>query len=1805
MKKTDIYKWQTLHTLSRKGWYACWFIGLFFISGILKAQQSDLVITEFESTSALIKGTTANLNIKIQNTGNSAVTGASLEVTLINIDGRPNGYRKVISNSSVSTIAKGDSKTITVNVPIPSNVTQNRYRLEVKVINSGDVSPDNNIIYKEVSVTGALANLTSHQADYFMGGEAQPLLKDGKPCNCIELTKPKNNESGRAYSYQRLNLRKNQVLEFAFYLGLRDGNGADGIVLALHNDARGNAAHGGFGEGLGYGDAHGTSGVLPSIGIELDTWKNGNRKDPSADHIALLENGVLNHDSNPDLPLVEVPNMEDGKERLMRMEWNASKKTITVYWDKDADGVLNESDLIFSVEKDLPTMLGTSDPFWGVTAATGGAYNLQYFCNRSGKLLYQPKPTCGVAVDDKAASVYNHFNFWWNANKRPAQDWKNTVEINLDNIQAPVNYRWVMTFPHDESGKAGTFEGSGKITGNGIQSFEIPYPAKGEWGTMSNDGRGLYSAYIELFMDTPCGNYQWTTSYSAPNETDLSVNKKGVSTVKVGDTLTYTIQIANLGPRNAVEGVVVTDVIPSGFDFIKATGNPTLNGNKLTWNVTEGIGYMKSKTYEVIAIAKAIGTYNTSATVEVANPIDKITDNNSDALEITVEALDSNAPITCSNITVEKAEDGKIIISNNNESTATINYSIFDASGTITKTASVDVNAKSTTKFTDRAPALGKIEFTVPTVQQDGKCFVQNGNKTIQVGEREVTWIEYEDKVYDARDWFWFVRKERQLLRDRLGKNVQDTDKGVSLSDLTTVVDETDMFLEVETGRIGYTHALGWCKMVNGMPTDPEILVWEIRGNSSTTTTINGTIPAKTNMAFFLVATVKSKNPLVQNKHSQVRFQGKTLQYSTDNGATWIDVPSKYFVSTIKDWNKPVMEQAIAGLEKRNGKTLLRVGFEDITGGGDRDYEDHVVTLHMHGAETLKTKVIAETKTIPNYEEVPCGDCVTTIEGSAEDCTPVYVPTSYKVGELQNRIVAWRKDPTNATIVDQSSRPKKFTTLGGIGGEITLDFQAPQLIVKGKPDLRVHEATWGKTPAQWNSYPEIAQVWVSQDGANFYTADNPAKIVQTDITLDGTGLSWFRYVKIVDITPKGYVKNGDGYDVNYVSCLNGSAPDFCTIATPQNLHVTDVKPCCVYVAWDGVVDAKGYKVGYKDIGSHTWRYMTTETTDFRVQGLPGMTYEIKVAALCENNESEFSEFITAVSLGELACDIPENPRAFNVTYNSATIQTDATRNAVGGYAIIFRRANTNDEWLVMQSNTPTFNLGGLYKGYKYEYQVKSICAEDGSLYSAWTEKAYFNTCPEEEPFCDACAYPVNITASNVTIHNATISWAKVGNVEDYEIEYRFDGATRWIRRIVTGTEVELVDLLGGIQYDARVRTKCTVTKASVWQPVRFKTEPDPSCHPIGHIQVSDRVENLQDIALTVTTIHWSGDDSGNTQYAIKYRKIGDNKTYSYSSFTNSLEVYGLQEGEYHFWVRNVTCPTGWKYIKWTLVDVFACDIPVVKSFNVQDPFNVTATWTKALGAYSYLAEYKPTSAQYWQVFPAQDTTLAMTDLFSGTKYNFRVKSVCKDPWVSNYAYGLFETKGDATCPNVTNLRFESLLPFCMTATWDETAGGAIEYQIQFRKASDKKWQTRYVTKNSITLTNLDAGDDYKFRVRAICRKNAKNKIKLASNFLTKNFTAVGKDALNQGGYILLNAATGAGIAAYPNPFADELKVQFVLDQAVELRIYNVMGTLIYERELEGADNFVWNATGVDKGLYIIHVFSEDGKVNEITKMLKQ
>ncbi len=156
------------------------------------------------------------------------------------------------------------------------------------------------------------------------------------------------------------------------FFGNRD-NGADGIVFVMQTNC---VSGGRVGSGIGYANIPG-----PSLGIEFDTYENNSdtasgdfdNNDPVFDHIGIQKNGVVNHKSPQNILLSPIQmhasksNVEDGIWYNFRIVWNASSKTISVFFDNTLRATLP-----IDLKKDV---FNNSDVFyWGFTSATGGSF---------------------------------------------------------------------------------------------------------------------------------------------------------------------------------------------------------------------------------------------------------------------------------------------------------------------------------------------------------------------------------------------------------------------------------------------------------------------------------------------------------------------------------------------------------------------------------------------------------------------------------------------------------------------------------------------------------------------------------------------------------------------------------------------------------------------------------------------------------------------------------------------------------------------------------------------------------------------------------------------------------------------------------------------------------------------------------------------------------------------------------------------------------------------------------------------------------------------------------------------------------------------------------------------------------------------------------------------------------------------------------------------------------------------------------------------------------------------------------------
>ncbi len=148
-----------------------------------------------------------------------------------------------------------------------------------------------------------------------------------------------------------------------------------------------------------------------------------------------------------------------------------------------------------------------------------------------------------------------------------------------------------------------------------------------------------------------------------------------------------------------------------------------------------------------------------------------------------------------------------------------------------------------------------------------------------------------------------------------------------------------------------------------------------------------------------------------------------------------------------------------------------------------------------------------------------------------------YMPGPLKNGEMLTD--PERNDPNKALGEPQNDDSLNFVALGH-GGEIIIGFDGVVLNQEGD-DIEIVETTFGTQ--DFDSYPEAAEAFVSQDGINFYFVGTVLtnESARFDISSAEQPLAFIRFVKLVDVTPMGS-PSGDGFDLDGITSLSGCTP---------------------------------------------------------------------------------------------------------------------------------------------------------------------------------------------------------------------------------------------------------------------------------------------------------------------------------------------------------------------------------------------------------------------------------------------------------------------------------------------------------------------------------------------------------------------------------------------------------------------------------------------------------------------------------------
>ncbi len=265
-----------------------------------------------------------------------------------------------------------------------------------------------------------------------------------------------------------------------------------------------------------------------------------------------------------------------------------------------------------------------------------------------------------------------------------------------------------------------------------------------------------------------------------------------------------------------------------------------------------------------------------------------------------------------------------------------------------------------------------------------------------------------------------------------------------------------------------------------------------------------------------------------------------------------------------------------------------------------------------------------------------------------------------------------------------------------------------------------------------------------------------------------------------------------------------------------------------------------------------------------------------------------------------------------------------------------------------------------------------------------------------------CQAPTGVSASNIDVDNATISWNVIGDATSWAVIYgpqgfepEGDGTT-----VEENTTFTIENLEESTAYDVYVRTVCGPNNTSVWVgPVSFTTNSACTYTLLLHDSYGDG---------------WNGgkitfSQGGNTQnftvssgkeasYIVNLEK-GVEATFTYTagsySYENSFEI--LAPDGSTFWSLSTGTGNSGASMSVTCGEStpISCVVPSELVIDNITENSAVLSWTGGAEE-TYQVEYRLATADMWATVTTTGNTYTLTDLTANNTYVARVKAVCDE-----------------------------------------------------------------------------------------------------------------------------------------------------------------------------------------------------------------
>lgn len=567
------------------------------------------------------------------------------------------------------------------------------------------------------------------------------------------------------------------------------------------------------------------------------------------------------------------------------------------------------------------------------------------------------------------------------------------------------------------------------------------------------------------------------------------------------------------------------------------------------------------------------------------------------------------------------------------------------------------------------------------------------------------------------------------------------------------------------------------------------------------------------------------------------------------------------------------------------------------------------------------------------------------------------------------------------------------------------------------------------------------------------------------------------------------------------------------------------------------------------------------------------------------------------------CAIPTNLEANYITSSSAMLNWEFAENQ-NVFNLQYKKEE-DTTWINLNSITPNHLLENLQPSTSYSFRVQADCGEEQSF---WSDVFTFSTHTLVAP-------PENLIVENYSYNTATISWTDNLDAESYEVETILTTNNTSIFQQTNLNRIELSQLIPNSIYQIKVRTISSTQDTSIYSQVFLHT----LCYPEDEFPyfVEDTISFSTQSSFCNFSECWRVESDTLFSPIFDINALSNPYlTFNYSSLNGvssqvfvSINGEALQEMDYNIMngVNEISLMgfLGNDHLRFAIrsaMDTLQERGYTIADFSIKDtclsPESVTIThishssaqveWQSIANITQHDLKIINTQAADTLSFSNVTSPYTVSELYPMQEYKVILYSSCGNQQSVNFVEEYFTTISEsATClvpENFVCQHYQVKGDETIICTWDDVEDNPyIQWEIQYKERLAVNYTSEIVSiYPRFTLRNLDMGQQFDFRVRAICSVGD------TSSWTEVVQVTVGEQSLSPDQY------SGKSVKIYPNP-SDS--VIFIDTDAIELK--NAQLVDAYGRVIRAWDILPReiDITTIEAGNYILNFTMDNQPVS--------